>query len=366
MMKRNNYQFDSLKHKIIKLFLLSYGLLYIILLNFFIATVIINKNLIYLVSMVIVLLVITLIPIIVCYIINNLLSPLDDLNRYIQMLAQFKYCKIKNFYDVDEYNKMFKNIKLLSDVLEETKLNYETYRLRINEYNKRRESIELQEKDLIYSISHELKTPISIIETGAYAIIDGIYEGEEAKKELEIIVEQCKISIKMIQSVLNVFKLSRIDFSSQVHLYSLSDQVNSKINDFSDMFKKFNHTIVTHIEPDTMICAIEDKIGTVLSNTIQNAITYSPKNSKIEINVKNVGNDSIYEIINYNVQIEDSKLSHIFEPFTKIDESHTKKNYTGNGLGLYINKQILTKLNFDYGIINVENGVKFFFIGHKK
>jgi len=365
-MKNNKYKFETLSDKIIKLFLFSYGLLYLIILSFCIATSVINKNLVYLISILIVLLFITILPVIVCYIIKSLLSPLSEINRYIQNLSQFKYYKNKHFFDIDEYNAIFNSIKNLSDILEETKLNYETYRKRINDYNTKKQIIEIQEKDLIYSISHELKTPISIIETGAYAIIDGIYEGEEAKKELEIIIEQCKVSISMIQSVLNVFKLSQEDFASKKVSYSLSDQVNSKINDFSDMIKKFNHKLTTNIEADVSISAVESQIGTVLSNSIQNAITYSPESSEIIISVKSVGNDSIFEIINTNVNIDETKLAHIFEPFTKVDESHTKKNYTGNGLGLYINKQILKKMNFDFGMINIENGVKFYFVGKKK
>lgn len=181
-MKNNKYKFETLSDKIIKLFLFSYGLLYLIILSFCIATAVINKNLVYLISILIVLLFITILPVIVCYIIKSLLSPLSEINRYIQNLSQFKYYKNKHFFDIDEYNAIFNSIKNLSDILEETKLNYETYRKRINDYNTKKQIIEIQEKDLIYSISHELKTPISIIETGAYAIIDGIYEGEEAKK----------------------------------------------------------------------------------------------------------------------------------------------------------------------------------------
>jgi signal transduction histidine kinase len=109
--------------------------------------------------------------------------------------------------------------------------------------------------------------------------------------------------------------------------------------------------------------ADKTQISTVLSNVIQNAITNSIPNSDIIITVKKVGKEAIFEIINTNAQIPDDKINHIFEPFVKIDESHTKKDYKGNGLGLYIVKQILTKYGFDFGIVNVKNGVKFYFVG---
>ena len=138
-MKNNKYKFETLSDKIIKLFLLSYGLLYLIILSFCIATAVINKNLVYLISMLIVLLFITILPVIVCYIIKGLLSPLSEINRYIQNLSQFKYYKNRHFFDIDEYNSIFNSIKNLSDILEETKLNYETYRKNERRmYNKRR------------------------------------------------------------------------------------------------------------------------------------------------------------------------------------------------------------------------------------
>jgi signal transduction histidine kinase len=145
----------------------------------------------------------------------------------------------------------------------------------------------------------------------------------------------------------------------------LKDLTLEKLKAFDELFKKYKSNLILNLS-DANIYADKKQIGTVLSNVINNAITNSPIESDIIINVKARGNEAIFDITNTNVSIPEEKLNHIFEPFVKIDESHTKKDHKGNGLGLYIVKQIMNKYNYDFGIINVENGVKFFFVGTNK
>ncbi|MCR5786322.1 MAG: HAMP domain-containing histidine kinase [Acholeplasmatales bacterium] len=364
-MKTNNYNFDSLKRKILTPYFITYGTCYILFLIPSIISAVEMKNIAYTICILLILLIFTISPVIYTFCVLHYLKPINKINQYIQDLSQFKYYKKKEFSDIKEYKELLTNISILSSLLEETKLNYERYKARINDYNNKKMTIELQEKDLIYSISHELKTPISIIEAGTYAILDGIYEGDEEKEQLNQILKQCDLSISMIQSVLNVFKLNRSDFKLNDEKFDLSKLVNDKVKAFEDLFIKYNQKLVLNTE-EAFLYADKVQISTVLSNVIQNAITNSEPGSEIIINVKKIGKETIFDVTNTNAQIPENKINHIFEPFIKIDESHTKKDYKGNGLGLYIVKQILNKYNYEFGIINVVNGVKFYFIGKTK
>ena len=362
---KNKQLFESLKVKLFRSFLIAFSILYIVTLILAISSAIWFKNRLYTITCIVIMFLLTIIPVVYMYYLKLLLDPLAKINDYIKMLSTFRYYKKKEYTNVEDYRILLDNISLLSNLLEETKLNYEQYKNRINDLNSKREIIELQERDLIYSISHELKTPLSIIEAGACAILDGIYEGEEATNELNEIVNECKISVSMIQDVLNVFKLERSDFKLDNELFNLTDLVNEKLKSFDELFKKYKTNLILNFSP-AFIYADKKQIGTVLSNVINNAITNSPIGSDILINVSQKGNEAIFDITNSNSSIPEEKIDHIFEPFIKIDESHTKKEHKGNGLGLYIVKQILNKFNYDFGIMNVKNGVKFFFVGSKK
>ncbi len=357
--------FDNLKTKLFRVFLIIYATIYAIILLLGIYSAFKISNLTYTILLFIVIFILTVIPIIYLYYLEKVLDPINHINEYIKNLSTFRYYKKKEYTNINEYRLILDNIYTLSNLLEETKLNYEQYKNRINDLNSKKEIIELQERDLIYSISHELKTPLSIIEAGACAILDGIYEGEDAINELNEIVNQCKISVSMIQDVLNVFKLERSDFKLNNEIFNLKDLTLEKLKAFDELFKKYKSNLILNLS-DANIYADKKQIGTVLSNVINNAITNSPIESDIIINVKARGNEAIFDITNTNVSIPEEKLNHIFEPFVKIDESHTKKDHKGNGLGLYIVKQIMNKYNYDFGIINVENGVKFFFVGTNK
>lgn len=354
----------SLKSNIFFYYLISISLILISLIVLSIYTIIKFNN--HALTISIILVIVLLITIIIYSIvkINRLLDPILELDKYITDLNKFIYYKNRSYYNTSTYNLLFEHLFELSSNLNEIKDNYENQNKIIAEIENNKKFVELEEKDLIYSISHELKTPLAVIEAQAYALLDKIYEGEEADETLEKIISECKVSVSLIQDVLNVFKLNRADFTKSFETFDLKDVFDDRLNNFKDVISKYEHTILTNIS-SSVITSDKTQMSLALSNIINNAITNSPKNSTIKISLKDTQEEFQIEVTNSNAFIPSEKLETIFNPFVKVDISHKKKDSTGNGLGLYIVKQILTKLNYDYGILNTNEGVKFFIVGKK-
>ncbi len=354
----------TLKSNIFFYYLLSTLLILIALICLSIYTIIKLNNRIFTIS--IILIIVLLISILITSIvkINRSLDPINELDKYLSYLNKFKYYKNKSYYNTSTFNSLFEHLYELSSTLNELKDRYESQSKVIAEIENNREYAELEEKDLIYSISHELKTPLAVIEAQAYALLDKIYEGEEADQTLEKIISECKVSVSLIQDVLNVFKLNRADFKESFETFDLKELLDNKLDSFKDIISKYEHTLILDTT-SSIITSDKTQIALALSNVINNAITNSPKNSTIKISLKDTKTEFQIEVTNSNASIPEEKLATIFNPFVKVDISHKKKDSTGNGLGLYIVKQILTKLNYDYGILNTNEGVKFFIVGKK-
>ncbi len=354
----------SLKSNIFFYYLITVLIILISLITLSIYTIFKLNNRTFTISVILILLFLIVIIIYSIIKINRLLDPINELDRYINDLNKFKYLKNNNYYNTKTYNTLFEHLYELSSNLNQIKDSYDNQNKIISEIENNKKFVELEEKDLIYSISHELKTPLAVIEAQAYALLDKIYEGEEADQTLEKIISECKVSVSLIQDVLNVFKLNRADFTKSFETFDLKDILTDKLNSFKDIIEKHEHTLVTDIT-SSVITSDKTQIVLALSNVINNAITNSPKNSTIKISLKDTQTEFQIEVTNSNAYIPDEKLETIFNPFVKVDISHKKKDSTGNGLGLYIVKQILTKLNYDYGILNTSEGVKFFIVGKK-
>ncbi len=355
---------NTIKKNIFIYYLIPCLLIYILLFVLSVITIIRFNNRAYTISVILILIALTLLIIYSLIKINDLLNPLNDLNRYLDNLNKFKYYKTRNYYNTSTYNILFEELYNLSKAIENLKEKYEAQTKIIDEYQNNKTFVELEEKDLIYSISHELKTPLAIIEAEAYAVLDKIYEGDEADKALEKIISECKESVSLVQDVLNVFKLNRADFKENLEEFDLLDLINEKVNQFSDLIEKHKHTLILNTT-SSIIKSNRKQLSLALSNILNNAITNSPLGSTIIINLVNLNNEFQIDITNSNAFIPEEKLATIFNPFVKVDISHKRKDYTGNGLGLYIVKQILTKLDYDYGILNTNQGVKFFIVGKK-
>ena len=131
------------------------------------------------------------------------------------------------------------------------------------------------------------------------------------------------------------------------HKHDVADETNPEIYEIVD-----GETVLKENKVD------KDKLVMAIKNLVINAIVHSPENSKIYINLEN----KTLEIINTGINIPREDMENIFKPFYRIDKSRTKNDDFGNGLGLYITNEIITKHDFFLGVENVENGVKFYII----
>ncbi|EOU2058208.1 HAMP domain-containing histidine kinase [Clostridium perfringens] len=226
-----------------------------------------------------------------------------------------------------------KKIEINTDILEINDL--------INSINNLSQSIKEQEnirKRLTGDISHELKTPLTNIQSHLEAMIDGIWEPTEER--LLSVKEEAE---RLSSLVSDMQKLNKYDESSiklKKDNVNISDIICFVIFQFSNLAKSKNIKIEYEKKNINLYCD-KDKITQALVNILSNAIRYSNEGSTIFIEEKLKDNKVIISIEDQGIGISEEDLKYVFERFYRADKSRTRAT-GGTGIGLTIVKSIVS------------------------
>ncbi|WP_313639362.1 HAMP domain-containing sensor histidine kinase [Paenibacillus sp.] len=218
-----------------------------------------------------------------------------------------------------------------------------------------------KEKEFVANVSHELKTPLTIINGYIKGIKNGVYE-QNALKYYDVILDEVDRMTEMIQEMLDISRLESPTYQlteSTFDLWHIFLKVYDKCKAMADE-KGLN--VRFEIDEEAYVRGDIKRIEQVITNLFVNAVKYTPKHSHININI--IYDDStekyMFKIENENTRISHEEIDRIWDPFYRIEKSRSKE-FGGTGLGLAIVRQILDLHYSNYGVHNTENGVVFYF-----
>ena len=197
--------------------------------------------------------------------------------------------------------------------------------------------------EFISTLSHEIRTPLTSIKGFSKTILDNwdVFDNDSKKKFINIILEQSERLINLVENVLDVAKIdSQTEIIlKEVNICSLVDNVLDilKVNYKEKEFKIKKGKILNSM-------ADKDKLEQIFVNIIENACKYSASKEPIEINIENKNDYNVVSVKNFGSYIEDDEIKHVFEKFYRADNYLTSKAQ-GSGLGLYIAKNLIEKMN---------------------
>jgi signal transduction histidine kinase len=294
-------------------------------------------------------------------------KPIQNIELVAREIANLNFAVEAHEYNNRENESLSKSINLISANLKETlgtinKKNEELTKL----YEDQSNQIALK-KQLVSSISHELKTPLMIMQVTIQGILDGIISENEVDKELMNIIEEINKSSIMIQDMLQIYRLDDANTQLDLSYFNLGESVCFYIKEFTKPLEKYKFEVSQNIDKEVFIEADQKLIKRVISNFITNAIKYTPVGEKIIINVSQDKNNAYFEITNYGISITESELKNVWLPFYRIEQEDAKRQKTkGSGVGLYLVSEILKAHKADYGMESKNNYVKVYFKIRKK
>lgn len=209
--------------------------------------------------------------------------------------------------------------------------------------------IENFRKEFISNVSHELKTPISLIRAYAELVMD-IDDIENKNEYLQVVIDESDRLNKMVEDILYLSQMeagySKPDFT-EFPIISIIESVIEKLNFFASE-KNISLSLKIDYE-NALVYADEYKMYQVFFNLINNAINHSYENSKILIKITNTKDIIKVQVIDNGRGIPKEDLPYIWDRFYKVDKSR-KRNSSSTGLGMSIVKNILEIHEFKYGI----------------
>lgn len=223
---------------------------------------------------------------------------------------------------------------------------------------------EIEKKRIAFfsAVSHELKTPITILK----GHLSGILQGVDGYQDKEYYLRRSQDTVeKMEDMVKELLTVSRIENQTfHVQQTDIAELLRQKTADLTELIEQkslgLEVTIPEHLYADVN----PDMMEKVFSNLLMNAIRYTPegKENEVRIVLRSVQEDGGIECLveNTGVHISEEAFPHLFEAFYRAEQSRNSQT-GGSGLGLYIVKMILEQHEARYSISNIEDGVRFFF-----
>lgn len=204
------------------------------------------------------------------------------------------------------------------------------------------------QKELLANISHDLKTPITLI--SGYAEMMKDFPEENTKENLELIVEECNRLNLLVNDLLELSKLQSKTTIFNDTLFNLTKLIKD-IVERQKLLSEFE--IEFNYEMECFIYADEKRISQVIYNFITNAINYSKDIKKIIIEQQFIDNKVSISVKDFGIGIQEEDLSLIWNRYYRVDKTH-KRDIKGTGLGLSIVKEILDHYGYEYYVVSDE------------
>jgi len=291
----------------------------------------------------------------------HITRPIIALNSIIRRMVNMDFSYRANIKSGDELEELGDNINFLSSELEKNIGQLKLSNMKLKDEVEKRKKIDELRKEFIASVTHEIKTPVTVINTHAEMLFYDLIENNEEKKEYlkTIMSEGSNISI-LLNELIKLIKLEEkiVEIKMEkINLFNLLREESSKYK--IDLAKK-NVRLILNLEEDLIVLGDKFKIRQVVNNLLSNGVSYVENNGELRINLETVEDKAKIEIINTGSSIPEDKLENIWKAFYRVEESRNRK-YGGIGLGLTIVNGILERHGSKFGVENVSDGVKFWF-----
>lgn len=294
---------------------------------------------------------------------NKFTRPLIAMNQVTRGMAQMDFSRKCTAKGKDELSELARSINVLSDSLDETLKDLQQKNRQLEADIEKERRTEQIRKEFISNVSHELKTPIAIIQGYAEGLQLGVaQEPEQISEYCGVITDETR---RMNHMVIELLELSRYEAGAyQLHeeIFSLSDMTDEFLNARRLLFAENGISLETHVPAEYRGLGDVEKLTTVLNNYVINAVSHAAGEKRIVIDCVVSENDRYrVRVFNTGDPIAQDELEKIWISFHRADKSRKRGSEQRYGLGLSIVRALQELYGCGYGCENQEDGVQFWF-----
>ena len=236
----------------------------------------------------------------------------------------------------------------------------------LNHVEKDLSKIDELRRDLMANVSHDLKTPLTMIRAYAEMVRDISYKDKEKMdKDLNIIIEETERLNVLVNDILDLSKMQADADTLDIEEFDLVLVIHEVMKRYEILKTTEDYEFIVKLPKKAIVRADRNKIMQVIYNLVNNAINYTGDDKKVYITLTESKKEYLFEVRDTGKGIKKEEISYIWDKYYKKDKKH-QRNVVSTGIGLSIVKEILSKHKFDYGVKSVEKKGSTFYFKIKK
>ncbi|EAO54297.1 Two component system histidine kinase [Bacillus thuringiensis serovar israelensis ATCC 35646] len=287
-----------------------------------------------------------------------IVKPLIKMNRVTKKMANFDFSEKLPVTADDEIGGLSGSINTLSVNLKDRIDRLNVANTKLQQDIERERQLEKTRKEFISGVSHELKTPLSVIRSFAEGIKDGV--SKDTSYYTDVILEETENMNRLIVEMLELAKLESGTYKLDMTTFSIGELTQQVYTKLLFSMEEKHLQVNVDADPSILVKANRSRIEQVVVNLLSNAIRYTPDGEKIQVSIIEAEDTVKIEIENTGNPIPEESLEKIWDRFYRLDASRSRHT-GGTGLGLSIVKNILDLHHAEYGVYNTTNSVVFYF-----
>lgn len=297
----------------------------------------------------------------VWYFSRRLTEPLRELAVLSARMADLDFNVKYTSGGGGEIGVLGENFNIMSQKLENTISELKNANFRLQQDIEQKEKMEKMRTDFMGNVSHELKTPIALIQGYAEGLKEGVSDDPESREfYCDVIMDEAS---KMNQMVKNLMTLNQLEFGDEnveFQRFDLTELIRGVLQSMEIMAQQKEAKVQFRQKDPVYVWADEFKAEQVVRNYVSNAFNHLDGDRVVDVKIIPAGEKVKVTVFNTGTPIPEEDVPHIWEKFYKVDKAHTRE-YGGNGIGLSIVKAIMDSFHQEYGVNNYDNGVEFWF-----
>ena len=297
----------------------------------------------------------------VWYFSRRITKPIQELAELSDRMANLDFEAKYTSGGNNEIGELGDNFNRMSKKLEKAISELKQANNSLQQDIEQKEKMEQMRTEFMGNVSHELKTPIALIQGYAEGLKEGVNDDPESRDfYCDVIMDEAG---KMNRMVKNLMTLNQLEFGNdkvEFERFNLTELIGGVLQSMDILSQQKDVKLIFREENPVYVWGDEFKIEQVVRNYVSNA--YNHVNEEKIIEVKILQEDGLAKVTVFNTgkPIPEEDVPRIWDKFFKVDKAHTRE-YGGNGIGLSIVKAIMESMHQQYGVKNYDNGVEFWF-----
>lgn len=299
--------------------------------------------------------------IIMFYISKKFTMPILQLSNIAKKMSDLDF-DVKYSVDTrDEIGELGHSINVLSEKLEKTISELKSVNNELLIDIEQKTQIDEMRKDFLSNVTHELKTPIALIQGYTEGLKDNINEDAESREfYCEVIIDEAQKMNSMVKKLLSLNQIESGNNEINITRFDIVELIHSVLNSTEILFKQKEVKLIFDYKGPIYVWSDEYMIEEVVTNYVSNALNHVEGAKIIEIMLIRNKDSIRVAVFNTGTNIPEEDIDNIWIKFYKVDKARTRE-YGGSGIGLSIVKAIMTSLNQSFGVMNHKTGVEFWF-----